>query len=123
MVNICVICGGPVHTQAPRDWHPSKRARRAERDMQAHLKSHSFAEVLRHEIRQDLDMVPEDQRPAIIRDLYRTLLGTTRNSVFRLNEPDGQGVYSIDEALASIETYRLWLSAGQCGRAHCPQHA
>lgn len=119
MVNICGICGGSVHTRAPNDWHPTKRARRAERDMQAHLKSHSFAEVLRYEIRQDLDQVPEDQRPAIIRDVYRTLLGTTEDRVFTLNDTDGRGMYTIDEVLGSAGTYRLWLTAERCGGAHC----
>lgn len=119
MVSICGICGGSVHTRVPRDWHPTKRARRAERDMQAHLKSHSFAEVLRYEIRQDLDQVPEDQRPGIIRDVYRTLLGTTEDRVFRLNDTDGRAMYTIDEVLGSAETYRLWLTAERCGGAHC----
>ena len=122
MVNICGICGGSVQTHAPTHWHPIRRARRAERDMQAHLKSHSFAEVLRYEIRQDLDQVPEEQRPAIIRDVYRTLLGTTENRVFRLNATDGRGLYSVDDVLGTIETYRLWLAARRCGRAHC-RHA
>ncbi|GAC1315712.1 MAG: hypothetical protein NVSMB2_07810 [Chloroflexota bacterium] len=123
IVNICGICGGSVHTHAPKDWHPTKRARRAERDMQAHLKSHSFAEVLRYEIRQDLEQVPDDQRPAIIRDLYRTLLGTTESRVFRLNDTDGHGTYTIDEALGTIDAYRLWLTAERCGRAHCTHTA
>ena len=57
----------------PPNWHPSKQLRHAQRDMAAHLKTHSFAEVLRFEIRQDLDQVPEEQRAGIFRDIYRNL--------------------------------------------------
>ena len=88
-----------------------------------HLKPHTFAEVLRYEIRQDLDQVPEEQRPTIVRDIYRALLGTTRNRQFTLGAADSQSVYSIDEALGSLETYLLWRSANGCGDPNCKQHA
>jgi hypothetical protein len=122
IVITCGICGGVVRSRTPLDWHPGKRARRAERDMQAHLKTHSFAEVLRYEIRQDLDQVPEEQRPIIVRDIYRSLLGTTRDNQFVLNEPDSVGVYSIDEALGDMDAYRLWRAANGCGDPGCNQH-
>jgi hypothetical protein len=121
-VNTCGICGGVVRADAPPIGHPGKQARRAERAMQAHLKTHSFAEVLRYEIRQDLDQVPEEQRPTIVRDIYRALLGTMRDNKFTLCATDSLGVYSIDETLGSIETYRLWRSSTTCGDPHCAQH-
>jgi hypothetical protein len=119
-VSTCVICGGLIRSEAPADWHPGKRARRAERDMLAHLSTHPFAEVLRYEIRQDLDQVPEEQRPTIVRDIYRSLLGTTLEGRFVLNDADGRGVYSIEETLGDISTYRLWRSANNCAFAKCP---
>jgi hypothetical protein len=121
-VSTCGICGGVVRSETPAAWHPGKRARRAESAMLAHLKTHSFAEVLRYEIRQDLDQVPEEQRPTIVRDIYRSLLGTVHDKEYSLNDSDGRGVYSIDEVLGSINTYRLWRAASACGDPGCIQH-
>jgi hypothetical protein len=122
MVGTCGICGGIVRSDVPGNWHPFKRARKAERDMQAHLKTHSFAELLRYEIRQDLEQVPEEQRPTIVRDIYRGLLGTTVNGQFTLESNDSQGVYSIDDVLGSIDTYRLWRTSNSCCDPRCKQH-
>jgi hypothetical protein len=91
--------------------------------LHAHLTTHTFAEVLRYEIRQDLDQVPEEQRPTILRDIYRSLLGTTRNKQFALGAADSESVYSIDEALGSLAAYRLWRTANSCGDPGCKQHA
>jgi len=118
----CGICGNVVRSESPPTWHPGKRARRAERDLQAHLKTHSFAEVLRYEIRQDPDTVPEDQRPTIVRDIYRALLGTTVGGRFTLGEADGIGKYSIEDVVGSLDVYRLWRSANACGQPGCEQH-
>jgi hypothetical protein len=122
MSSMCAICGGAIGSDIPTNWHPGKRARRVERAMEAHLKTHSFAEVLRYEIRQDIDQVPEDQRPGIVRDIYRSLLGQTNNGLFTLDDADGRGVYSIDEVLGTVETYRFWRSANRCGQVGC-RHA
>jgi hypothetical protein len=103
-------------------WNPGKRALRAYEDMQAHLNTHSFAELLRHEIRQDLEQVPEEQRPSIIRDVYRGLLGSFQNGTYQLDAYDGASRYSIDEALSSANAYALWLAANRCGDPHCAQH-
>jgi len=104
-------------------WNAGRRALRAYQDMQRHLSgSHSFAELLRFEIRQDLDQVPEEQRPSIIRDVYRGLLGSMRDGQYSLDARDSEGVYSIDEALGDLEIYRLWGSANRCGDPHCAQH-
>jgi len=86
------------------------------------MRTHSFAELLRFEIRQDLGDVPEDQRPVIVRDIYRSLLGSTTAKGFSLNDPDSQGVYTIDDALGDLELYRLWRSANSCGDPSCGQH-
>src|SRR6185503_17626171 len=113
----CLICGDAVLSRVPATWPPSKLARRAELDMQAHVKTHSFAEVLRFEIRQDLDQVPDDERPTIVRDIYRNLLGTQSEAGFELGADDSQGVYSIEDALGDLEMYQLWRSANRCGMA------
>ena len=84
--------------------------------------THSFAELLRHEIRQDLDLLPEEQRPTIVRDVYRKLLGTTQDGEFSLNASDGIGFYSVDEALGGLGLFRLWRSANACGDPRCQQH-
>ncbi|MCA1645470.1 MAG: hypothetical protein LC797_08390 [Chloroflexi bacterium] len=102
--------------------HPRKKAAFFESDMQAHMRTHSFAELLRYEIRQDLEEVPEEQRPVIVRDIYRSLLGTTTLSRFTLNHTDGQGVYSIDEVLGDLDLYHLWRSANRCSDPVCAQH-
>jgi hypothetical protein len=102
--------------------HPRKKAAFVESDMQAHMRTHSFAELLRFEIRQDLEEVPEDQRPVIVRDIYRSLLGTTTGARFTLGDTDAQGVYAIDDVLGDIELYRLWRSANRCGDPSCTQH-
>jgi hypothetical protein len=102
---MCEICGDAVV--------------RAEPERQAHLETHSFAEVLRFEIRQDLDLVPEGARAAIVRDIYRQLLGTGTSGGFELGAADGMGLYSIDEALGGLSMYQLWRSASHCGRAGC----
>ena len=122
LVRSCGICGSVVRSEVSTHWPLGKQASRAERDMQAHYKLHTFAEVLRHEIRQDLDEVPEDQRPTILRDVYRSLLGTTRNGQFTLGMADCQGVYSLDEALGTLAMYRLWRMAGCCAEPGCQQH-
>lgn len=90
--------------------------------MQAHLRTHSFAELLRFEIRQDLEDVPEDQRPVIVRDIYRSLLGTTTEAGFTLNDTDTRGVYSIEDVLGDVDVYRMWRSANRCGDPRCQQH-
>ncbi|MGI9148360.1 MAG: hypothetical protein ACR2IK_17715 [Chloroflexota bacterium] len=102
--------------------HPGKWAQIAERDMQDHLDTHSFAEVLRFEIRQDLEDVPDEQRPAIVRDIYRSLLGTVTHTRFTLYDEDRMGVYSLDEALGDIGVYQLWRDANRCGLTSC-RHA
>ena len=119
VTSTCAVCGGLIRTTIPESWHPSKLARTAERDVVAHMRTHSFAEILRCEIRQDLDQVPEEQRPIIVRDIYRNLLGAMDGDRFVLNAPDGQGVYSVDEVLGHIEVYRLWRAAGRCADPRC----
>jgi hypothetical protein len=122
MTSTCDICGSTVRSETPADWHPGKRARRAERDLQAHIETHSFAEVLRYEIRKDIDLVPDEQRPGIIRDIYRSLLGSTSGGSYRLADADSQAAYSIDEALGDMAVYKLWRSANACGRIGCQGH-
>jgi len=124
MSHNCGICGDLVRSEIEASWHPrtwqhGKWAQVAERDMRAHLDTHSFAEVLRFEIRQDLEEVPDEQRPTIVRDIYRSLLGTTAHRRFTLNDSDGVGVYSIDEALGDLAMYRLWRNANNCGVEGC----
>ena len=120
IVNTCAICGGLVRSEVHPNWKPGRRAMRAHRDMQAHLMTHSFAELLRFEIRQDLEQVPEEQRPSIVRDVYRSLLGSTRNGQFEWGQADGVGIYTIEEALGDHTLYRLWQSANRCGARNCP---
>lgn len=119
VTSTCGVCGGVIRSAIPSSWHPSKLASRAEHDLQAHMRTHSFAEILRSEIRQDLDQVPEEQRPIIVRDIYRNLLGKTEGPRFVLNDPDGKGVYTIDDVLGSIELYRMWRTASRCDRPNC----
>jgi hypothetical protein len=102
--------------------HPRKKAAFVESDMQAHMRTHSFAELLRYEIRQDLEEVPEEQRPVIVRDIYRSLLGTTTVGRFSLNDTDARGLYTIDDVLGTMDVYRLWRSSNRCGVVGCPQH-
>jgi hypothetical protein len=102
--------------------HPRKKAAFFESDMQAHMRTHSFAELLRFEIRQDLQDVPEEQRPVIVRDIYRSLLGTMTGARFTLNDTDSLGLYAIDEVLGTLDVYRLWRSANRCGDPGCKQH-
>lgn len=122
IVTICGICGDLVRSAVAAHWNAGRRALRAHDDMQAHLTTHSFVEMLRFEIRQDLDQVPEEDRPGIVRDIYRVLLGSISQGTYSLDAADGLGMYSIDEALGGIEAYRLWRSTNRCGDPQCPQH-
>jgi hypothetical protein len=122
IVATCGICGDLVRSAIRPGWNTDRKARRARKDMQAHLLTHSFAELLRFEIRQDLDQVPEEQRPTIVRDIYRGLLGTVRDGHFELGRADGQSAYSIDEALGDFGLYRLWREANRCAEPGCQQH-
>ena len=122
IITTCGICGDVVRSAVAAHWNPGRKALRAYQDMQKHLTTHAFAELLRFEIRQDLDQVPEEQRPSIVRDVYRGLLGTMHGGQFRLNDPDHVAVYSIDEALGGLEMYRLWRSANRCGDPRCTHH-
>lgn len=122
MTTTCGICGDVIESRIPASWHPSKLARRAEWDMQAHLKRHSFAEVLRFEIRQDLEQVPDDERATIVRDIYRNLLGKHTSAGFELDAADSQGMYSIDDVLGRMDVYRMWRSANRCVEPTCQQH-
>jgi hypothetical protein len=122
IVTTCAICGEFVRSLVAPEWRPSKKAQRAHMDMQDHLMTHSFAELLRYEIRKDLDQVPEEQRPTIVRDIYRGLRGKTYGLQFTLDPPDAVGAYSIDEALGDSAMYALWRSANTCGYPNCSQH-
>jgi hypothetical protein len=122
IITTCAICGHLVRSQVSPNWKASRRAMRAHRDMQAHLKTHSFAELLRFEIRQDLEQVPEEQRPSIVRDVYRSLLGVTRNGRFELGRADAAGTYSIDEVLGGLNVYRVWQTSNRCSDPTCDQH-
>jgi hypothetical protein len=122
MMSTCGICGLVVRSDSPVTWHPGQRVRRLQRDMQLHLTTHSFAELLRYEVRKDLDQVPEEQRPTIVRDIYRSLLGQRRDNAYALDDADGLGLYSIDDVLGSLDLYRLWRSANACGWRGCLQH-
>jgi len=115
----CGICGDAILSRVPETWHPRKLTQRVKQDMQAHLKTHSFAEVLRFEIRLDPDQVPDEQRAGIVRDIYRHLLGTMSEHGFALGVADSAGLYTIDEALGDLDMYRLWRSANGCGLAGC----
>ena len=64
----------------------------------------------------------DDQRPTIVRDIYRSLLGATDQPGFALGDTEAVGMYSIDEVLGDIATYRLWQSANRCGAPGCLQH-
>lgn len=119
IISTCGICGDLVRSAVLPHWNPGRRALRAYQDMQRHLTTHSFAELLRFEIRQDLEQVPEEQRPSIVRDIYRGLLGSMRDGTYQLDDADGQGVYSLEEALGGVATYRLWQSANRCGDPRC----
>src|SRR3979411_2158166 len=119
MTHTCRICGGLVPTELGATWHPGKWAQLAERSMQAHLDTHSFAEVLRFEIRQDLEEVPDEQRPTIVRDIYRSLLGPTAHKHFTLGAAAAIGMFSIDEALGDLAVYQHWRSANNCGLKDC----
>jgi hypothetical protein len=121
-ITTCGICGDLVRSESGANPHPPLEVVQALRDLQAHLNTHSFAELLRWEIRQDLDQVPEEQRPTIVRDIYRSLLGTTQGNEFTLNDADGRGVYSIDEVLGDLDMYHMWRTASRCGDRGCPQH-
>ena len=99
MINTCGICGHEVESKVPSNWHPSKLLLRAEQDMEAHLRTHSFAELLRYEIRKDLDQVPDEQLPSIVRDVYRQLLGA-----------QGEMGYALGQALRT-QGLRARLSA------------
>jgi hypothetical protein len=111
-----------VRSLVGTNWNGSKRAVRAYKDMQAHLTKHSFPELLRYEIRHDLEQVPDDQREWIVRDIYRCLLGTTHRGQFTLGDADSRGLYTIDEALGSISMYQLWRSSSRCGYRDCLHH-
>jgi hypothetical protein len=121
-MNTCAICGDLVRSEIGAGSNPRQQVLRAMRDMQEHLNTHSFAEVLRFEIRQDLDLVPEEQRPTIVRDIYRSLLGKSCDNAYTLGDDDGRGVYSIEEALGDLSLYRLWRTANACGDPRCSQH-
>lgn len=122
IVSICGICGDTVRSTVDLHWNPGKKALHAHQDMQKHLTTHSFAELLRFEIRQDLEQVPEEQRPWIVRDIYRGLLGTFEGNEYKLDAADGQAVYSIEEALGTLDLYQLWRTSNRCGAPNCPQH-
>jgi hypothetical protein len=117
--NTCGICGCVIETRIPSTWHPGKLARRVESDLADHMRTHSFAEILRFEIRQDLDQVPDDQRATIVRDIYRNLLGRAGAATFELDDADSRGIYTIDEVLGSLNAYQLWRAANRCRAAHC----
>jgi hypothetical protein len=122
LIRACGICGGLVHSNIPSHFPSGKKAAFVESDMQAHMRTHSFAELLRFEIRQDLEEVPEEQRPVIVRDIYRSLLGTTTAARFTLNDLDAHGIYPIDDVLGHIALYHLWRTANRCSQPGCAQH-
>ncbi len=119
---VCSICGAVLVTSVPSNWHPSKLENRAEWDLQEHVRSHSFTEVLRYEIRRDLDQVPAEERATLIRDVYRQLLGSVEGGRFMLNEDDGAGTYSIEEALGTVAMYELWHASALCDGRPCVGH-
>jgi hypothetical protein len=122
MTSTGAICGDVIESRVASNWHPGNLKRRALWDMQAHLKQHSFAEVLRSEIRQDPDQVADDQRATIVRDIYRNLLGQQTDAGYVLKATDSRGMYSIDEVLCYLDVYLLWRSSNRRGEPTCQQH-
>jgi hypothetical protein len=112
---ICEICGEGIYVDAENVQTWSGFGAVVERAATEHLASHPAAVVERFLLRKHLDDLADDVRPLAVKQVYddlRELWG----------DADRRGVYSIDEALGSVEVYRLWCSANRCKWERCRHH-
>lgn len=116
----CRVCGDIVEARVPGGWHPSKLRRRTEWAMREHLRSHSAPEIFRRFLRDRLAGESPERRLAIVRTLYRSILGDTmEDGSFEPSSPDGVGRYAIDEVLNLVSIHRLWHVARDCSAPTC----
>jgi hypothetical protein len=109
---VCEICGEAIYVESERGGSWGAFHAILERAATEHLASHPTAVVERFLLRKHLDELAPDVRPLAVKQVYadlRELWG----------DEDRRGVYSIDEALGSLEVYRLWCASNRCTWEHC----
>jgi hypothetical protein len=82
---------------------------------QQHLRAHPEAEQERFWLRRFLEDVRPGERAVAVKRIYSELRALW-------GDQDNRSAYTVEEALGSVSTYRLWLAASRCSCAAC-RHA
>jgi len=109
---ICEICGAGIYVDAEQIKTLSGFGEIFERAANEHLASHPTPVVERFLLRKHLEELAPDVRGLAVKQVYaelRELWG----------DEDRRGVYTIDEALGSLDLYRLWCHANRCTWENC----
>ncbi len=106
VVGVCGICHDEIRVEvAEQELDPSLSVREA---VEEHLATHSNAEIAGFHLRATVPLLPQPARGRAARALASAL----RRGA---GDDDQVAVYSIEEALGSVEMYRLWLAAERQG--------
>jgi CheY-like chemotaxis protein len=111
-VGTCPICGAAPTAEVDPSASLARRLRVVHAARQAHVLSHSAAEIGRVPLRQRLQQLPVHRRDILTDWLYRDLFHDW-------GDQDRQAVHSVDEVLSSPALHRLWYTAFDCSYPGC----
>ncbi len=114
LVTECAICGEPIYTSGSNNQALEKERRHVTAQLANHMLAHSSTERMRLALRAVLPAMTQELRLTALRRFYRAVLPS-------MSEHQFTATYGIDEALGSIELYRLWLESGHCNKGRCDE--
>jgi len=110
-LGMCAICGESIWVDVCDDvdrWDAARFAAEFNVLAAEHIRLHPRQVLARFCLSRFHHDIRPSQRALAVRQVYRDLRAD-------LGDEDGQGVYTIDDALGSVSMYRLWLSAHRYG--------
>jgi CheY-like chemotaxis protein len=115
-VGTCPICGATTFVAISEAAPTPERIRAIQTARRAHVLSHTAADIARVPLRTRLLEMPVGRRRILSDWVYRELRQ-------EWGDRDRRGVYSIDEALDSVDVHRLWHAASSCAYTSCQHFA
>ncbi len=111
-VGTCQVCGQAVEIDVTRIPAIEDVMEVARSTFEAHVRSHSSAELVHAQVRRAARDLPARARSEALRPLFQRL-------VEELGEEERHGLYPLDDVLGSTSLYRLWHDANSCPGDEC----